>query len=235
MNDYTIPTTGFWQELRQADAGETLTAPYRYRYPVALPDGQILDLPLRRLTDEPDRAVASFLANHAAFNVVDTLAAHMADLARQLDPQVIIGLPTLGLTFAPLVARHLGFTNYVPFGYSRKYWYDDQLSVAVRSITTPGGAKSLYVDPNILPRIHNRRALIVDDAISSGQTIAAALQLVELAGATVDAVVVAMIQGERWRSHLAQAVPAWNGPVHGVFYAPRFIRSDEGWLPHRDA
>ncbi len=182
--------------------------PYRTSYPARLPDGRTLDLPLRRIASEPDRAVASFIANHAAFTVIDALGAFMADMARDLQPELIVGLPTLGLVFAPLVARHLGFGNYIPFGTSRKYWYTDALSVPLRSITTPGGGKSLYVDPHMVERLRGRRVVVVDDAISSGQTTTAALALAGIVGAEVLGIVVAMIQGDRWRAQLAAG---WAG------------------------
>lgn len=229
-DDFIGPTTDFWQALLPAatpDAGP----PYRYGYPARLPDGRVLMLPLRRSPASPDQAVASFIANHAAFEVVDALCEHMAALAREHQPEVIVGLPTLGLAFAPMVAQRLGFSNFVPLGYSRKYWYDEDLAVPVRSITTPGGGKLLYADPHVLPRLAGRRALVVDDAISSGQTTAAALTLARRVGAEVVAVVVAMLQGQRWRAHLAEAAPAWAGAVRGVFYSPRFRRVPGGWQP----
>jgi adenine/guanine phosphoribosyltransferase-like PRPP-binding protein len=231
-DEFIMPTTSFWQTLRPGGGpGDSQGPPYRYSFPARLPDGRILDLPLRRLTTDPGHAVASFIANHAAFAVVDVLAAQMAELAREFQPEVIVGLPTLGLVFAPLVARQLGFEHYVPFGYSRKYWYDDQLAVHVRSITSPGGAKWLYVDPNIVARLRGRRAVIVDDAISSGQTIASALALTERVGAVAAAVVVAMVQGDRWHAHLASAAPGWDGPVRGVFFSPRLRWAEGGWVP----
>jgi adenine/guanine phosphoribosyltransferase-like PRPP-binding protein len=229
LDNIITPTTTFWQEL--LPTGVTSAAigpPYRTSYPAHLPDGRTIVLPLRRIASEPDRAVASFLANHAAFDVVDALGTQMAGLARDLQPELIVGLPTLGLVFAPLVARHLGFSNYVPFGSSRKYWYTDALSVPLRSITTPGG-KSLYVDPHLVARLRGRRVVVVDDAISSGQTTAAALALAGIVGAEVLGVVVAMIQGNRWRAQLAAT--GWAGAVRGVFYAPRFVRVQEGWVP----
>jgi adenine/guanine phosphoribosyltransferase-like PRPP-binding protein len=231
-DDFIQPTTGRWQTLRPAAESADLPGPpYRYTYPARLPDGRTLDLPLRRSPAHPERAVASFIANHASFAVVDALAVMMADLARDLQPEVIVGLPTLGLVFAPLVARLLGFENYVPLGYSRKYWYDERLSIPVRSITTPGGAKSLYIDPNIVARLQGRRAVVVDDAISTGQTIAAALTLLGAAGATPAAVVVAMVQGDLWRAHLAASAPGWGGEVRGVFTSPRLRRAPDGWVP----
>jgi adenine/guanine phosphoribosyltransferase-like PRPP-binding protein len=235
LDGIITPTTAFWQELLPAGvASAAIGPPYRTSYPARLPDGRTLVLPLRRIASEPDRAVASFLANHAAFDVIDALGAQMAGLAQDLQPELIVGLPTLGLVFAPLVARHLGFSNYAPFGSSRKYWYTDALSVPLRSITTPGGGKSLYVDPHLVARLRGRRVVVVDDAISSGQTTAAALALAGIVGAEVLGVVVAMIQGDRWRAQLAAAATGWAGAVHGVFYAPRFVRVEGGWEAEGD-
>jgi adenine/guanine phosphoribosyltransferase-like PRPP-binding protein len=231
-DDVIIPTTAFWQELLPAGCLPAAAGPaYHTSYPARLPDGRTLELPLRRIAGDPDRAVASFIANHAAFAVIDALAALMADLARELQPEIIIGVPTLGLVFAPLVARHLGFSNYVPFGTSRKYWYDDALAIPLRSITTPGTGKSLYVDPHLVARVRGRRAVVIDDAISSGQTSAAALALTQAIGVEVPGIVVAMVQGDRWRAHLTMAAPSWSGAVRGVFYAPRFMHVEGGWVP----
>src|SRR5579859_3026631 len=134
---YTEPTTAYWQELTATiPARFPASPPHRFGYPVRLPCGRFLVLPLRRLPDD-DRAVASLIANQASNAVVSALAGHMAALARELDAEVVVGLPTLGLAFASLVAERLGQPRYVPLGYSRKYWYDDALSEPVSSITSP--------------------------------------------------------------------------------------------------
>ena len=232
MPNYTQPTTHFWQVIRTAaELDQPPHPPYRYRYPAQLPDERFLELPLRSLPDAPEQAVASFIANHAAFSVIETLSDFMADLTRSYQPEVIVGLPTLGLVFAPHLARRLGFANYVPLGYSRKYWYDDALSIPVRSITTPGAGKSLYLDPNVLPRLQGRRVVVVDDAISTGQTTQAALHLIAAAGAEPVALVVAMRQGHGWREKLATLAPHWPERVHGVFDSPQFQLETQGWIP----
>jgi len=227
--DFTQPTTAFWQAIRLAGAGTG--PPYRGSYPARLPDGRILDLPVRRLPGDEPRAVASLIANQASFAVVDALAGFMADIARPIAPDVIVGLPTLGFAFAPLVAEHLGHSNFAPCGYSRKFWYDEELSEPVESITTPGAGKRLYIDPNLLPRVTGKRVAIVDDAVSSGQTTVSALRLLTRVGAEPVAVLVAMKQGDRWRTALANANPSWPDLVHGVFESPRLRWTDEGWMP----
>ncbi len=115
-NTYTEPTTGYWQELTpEVPARFSATAPFRFGYPVTLPCGRILVLPLRRLPDG-HRAVASLIANQASNFVVAALADHMAAQARALDAEIIAGLPTLGLAFASLVAERLGQSRYVRSG-----------------------------------------------------------------------------------------------------------------------
>ena len=50
------------------------------------------------------------------------------------------------------------------------------------SITSPEQVKRLYLDPRMLPLIENRRVLLVDDVISSGRSIVAALKLLASCG-----------------------------------------------------
>ncbi|WP_256809166.1 MULTISPECIES: hypothetical protein [unclassified Bradyrhizobium] len=79
---YTEPTTGYWQDLtREIPARFPATSLYRFGYPLTLPCGSILVLPLRQLPDG-DRAVASLIANQASNRVVAALADHMATQAR---------------------------------------------------------------------------------------------------------------------------------------------------------
>src|SRR5580704_1702123 len=226
---YTEPTTGYWQELTpEIPARFPATPPYRFGYPVHLPCGRILVLPLRRLPDG-NRAVASLIANQASNIVVAALADHMAVQARALDAEIIVGLPTLGLAFASLVAERLGQSRYVPLGYSRKFWYDDALSEPVTSITSPEAGKYLRLDPNLLPLIETRRVALVDDAISSGTTAAASVHLLQKIGIEVAGMVVAMKQTNRWEA----AMGALSAPlaVRAVFGCPLCQRSDAGWLP----
>ncbi|GAB5374166.1 MAG: phosphoribosyltransferase [Acuticoccus sp.] len=233
-DDDTIePTTAYWQTIVPADdPAANAPPPYRFGYPARLPDGRFLFLPLRRLPDGR-RATASLIANHASFDVVETLSAFMAEAARDTGADVVVGLPTLGLAFAPLVARHLGHTNYVPLGYSRKFWYEERLSEPTRSITTPGQQKSIYLDPNLLPRVAGKRVLVVDDAISSGTTVISVLTLLARIAVEPVAIAVAMRQGSVWREAVARQAPALAANVLGVFDSPILERVESGWSPLR--
>src|ERR1700759_489533 len=121
-DDFIEPTTGYWQTIEYAVPSERLAPPFKFGYPARLPDGRFLVLPIRR-RENRDRAVASFIANHASFEVLETLADLMAAQAALRTPDIVIGLPTLGLALAPLIAKRLGHRKLVPFGTSRKFWY----------------------------------------------------------------------------------------------------------------
>jgi adenine/guanine phosphoribosyltransferase-like PRPP-binding protein len=227
--NWTEPTAAYWQELSAAiPARFSATPPYRFGYPVALPCGRILVLPLRQLP-EGDRAVASLIANQASNAVIAVLADHMAAQARALKAEIVVGLPTLGLAFAALVAERLGHQRYVPLGYSRKFWYDDALSEPVSSITSPESGKHLRLDPNLTSLIEGRRVLLVDDAISTGATAVAAMRLLQKAGAELAGMVVAMKQTNRWEAVIAaHPIPI---AVRAVYGCPLFLRGDSGWIP----
>jgi adenine/guanine phosphoribosyltransferase-like PRPP-binding protein len=224
-------TTTYWQHLFDGwPDGMVLQSPYRFEFPVCLPDGRVLVLPLRALPDG-DHAVASLIANQASFDVVAALADHMAELARVSGAEVIVGMPTLGLTFAPLVAERLGHTRYVPLGYSRKFWYDDALSEPIFSITSPGGEKRLYLDPNIMPLLERKRICLVDDAISTGSSALAGHRLLARLGREPAALVVAMKQTTRWQEPLGAVSQALSQSARAVFGCPLFRRDDDGWMP----
>ena len=224
---YTEATTGYWQELTaEIPPRFPASPPFRFGYPVRLPCGRILVLPLRALPGG-NRAVASLIANQASTIVVAALADHMAAEAQAFDAEIVVGLPTLGLAFASLVAERLGQSRYVPLGYSRKFWYDDALCEPVSSITSPEAGKQLRLDPNLRPLLENRRVVLIDDAVSTGVTAVAAVRLLQKIGVDSAGMVVAMKQTNRWEAAAAMLPLA----VRAVYGCPLFERSDAGWMP----
>jgi adenine/guanine phosphoribosyltransferase-like PRPP-binding protein len=227
---FTESTVDYWQSLTpDVPSRFSATPPYRFGYPVRLPCGRVLVLPLRRLPDG-GHAVASLIANQASHAVVAALADHMATQAQFLGAEILVGLPTLGLAFAPLVAARLGQPRYVPLGYSRKFWYDDALSEPVSSITAPDAGKRLRLDPNLLTLIRGRRVALVDDAISTGATAVAAVRLLQAIDIEGVDMIVAMKQTNRWETPL-RSLAGRAVSVRGVYGCPLFQRGDGGWWP----
>lgn len=219
----------FWQTLIPADE-RPAGAPFTDHYPARLADGRLLALPIRPLADGV-HGLASLIVNQASFAVLDALS---ADLARRLEPyrpDVVVGLPTLGLTLAAAVAARLGHGRYVPFGTSRKFWYTDELSVPLSSITTPEQKKRLYVDPRMLPLIEGRRVALVDDVLSSGASIVAGLGLLGSLGIEPVAIGAAMLQTRRWHLRLDTVAPDLAGRVVATMETPLLRRHpDGGWV-----
>lgn len=209
----------FWQSF---DAPGGAEGPFTDRYPALMPDGTRLTLPLR---DYGDVAVAGFIANQAAIAVAKRIGAWMAEAARDLGADIVVGLPTLGQVFAPLVAEGLGQANWVAPGWSRKRWYEEALSVPASSSTAPT-ERRLWLDPRVRHRVDCRRVLLVDDVISTGSSALAGVALLERAGVRPAGLLVAMAQGDRWRGTWPADIP-----VRAAFATPLFARAPGGWVP----
>ncbi|MFB9949414.1 phosphoribosyltransferase [Rhizobium puerariae] len=219
----------FWQAVHPPGSFDR-AGPFSGFFPAMLDDGGQIKLPIRPLADG-EHALASLIINQASFDVQDALAADLAPKLAAYRPEVIVGLPTLGLTLAAAVARSLGFTRYVPLGTSRKFWYDEGLSVPLSSITTPEQQKRLYVDPRMLPLIEGKRVALVDDVISSGASIVSGLSLMASLGIEPVVIGAAMLQSERWHGRLDASGPQWRERVAGVFRTPMLKKAGEGsWI-----
>lgn len=216
----------FWQELHAPGSFDE-TGPFSGFFPARLDSGEQIRLPIRPLSDG-QHALASLIINQASFDVQDALAADLAPKIAALRPEVIVGLPTLGLTLAAAVARMLGFARYVPLGTSKKFWYDEELSVPLSSITTPEQQKRLYVDPRMMPLIEGKRVALIDDVISSGTSIISGLTLMTSLGIEPVAIGAAMLQSDRWEQKLDDLGPQWKGRVVSCFRTPILSKVGEG-------
>jgi len=218
----------FWQEIHPSSTFERHPLEgHRGFFPAEFDDGRQLRLPIRELADG-EHALASLIINQAGFSVEEALCAGLAEKVRAYEPEVVVGLPTLGLTLASGTAKKLGLGRYVPLGTSRKFWYREDLSVPMTSITSPEQVKRLYLDPRMLPLIENGRVLLVDDVISSGRSIVAALRLLEACGVRPVAIGAAMLQTQAWRGPLSSIDPRLPDRVVGGVRTPRPKRTGAG-------
>ena len=215
----------FWQDFITADAAPA--APWLGGYPARVPDGRRLILPIRPLAGTRN-AIASLILNQAAFRVEAALADILAGLLRPHGPDIVVGLPTLGLSLARAVAERLGHQRFVPLGTSLKFWYDPALSVPLSSITTPDATRRLYLDPRLLALLEGRRIALIDDVISTGASIGAGRDRLALTGASPTVIGAAMLQTRRWESALAGI------PVKGSFTSPLLQAVTGGWQAAAD-
>jgi adenine/guanine phosphoribosyltransferase-like PRPP-binding protein len=210
----------YWQTF--SPAPDPLPTIWHESYAAPMRDGRSLLLPMR---DYGATAIAGLIVNQASFAVVDTLVEWIAADVRHLGADIVVGLPTLGHTLGAGVARALGHSNWVAPGTTRKLWYDEALSVATRSVTSPGGGRTMWLDPRLVRRLAGRRVLLVDDVVSTGSSAQAGIGLLQRAGIVPVAFAVAMSQGDAWRKQ-------WNVdiPLIAAFETPVFDRAGEGWM-----
>lgn len=219
----------FWQDLYPAGSFRNDRATnFSHFYPADLPDGRQILLPIRVLPGDGARAVASLIINQASFAVEDALAAVMTELVAQFEPQIIVGVPTLGLPLANSVARRLGHSRMVALGTSRKFWYDDVLSEPMASITSPNMGKALYLDPRMLPLLEGQRVVVVDDVLSTGASMTAVLRLLDKADISPVAIAAAMLQGTAWEAKLTETGPALASRVRAAIRSPLLTRTYGG-------
>lgn len=218
----------FWQTLDPPRTHST-AGPFTSSWPATLPDGRQLLLPIRVLPGDGTRGVAGLISNQASLVVLDALVEAIAAMLAAAQPDLIIGVPTLGLPLAEGVARRLGHSRLLPLSTSRKFWYQDDLSEPLSSITTPERRKSLFIDPRLLPLLDGRRIVVIDDVVSSGQSMVATLRLLRRVGVTPVAIGVAMRQGDKWRAALAAEDAGWPELVQGVFRSPLLRKEGDGW------
>lgn len=214
------------------EMAEAPSAPYEESCPFQLSDGNWVDLPFLPLPPEFDTAIAYLCSNQTTFELCDLLTTHMAELAKEFDPEVVIGMPTLGMVYGSRVAEKLGHKRYVPLGYSRKFWYEDELSVPVCSITSPTVPKTVYIDPRMQERLRGKRVILVDDVVSTGGSLCAQVLLCEKLGINLVGIIVANKETSVWQDNLAAIDPKYAAMVRAPMQYPLFRKTDDGrWTP----
>ncbi|MBQ9694848.1 MAG: adenine phosphoribosyltransferase, partial [Oscillospiraceae bacterium] len=99
-----------------------------------------------------------------------------------------------GIPLAYEMARQSG-KNYVVARKSVKLYMTDVVSVKVKSITT-ANEQVLHLDGEKAALLKGKRVLIVDDVISTGESLKALESLVEQAGGTIAAEAAVLAEGD---------------------------------------
>jgi adenine phosphoribosyltransferase len=147
----------------------------------------------------------------------ERVGAALAEAARPLAPDIVVGAATLGIPVAIEVTRALGLDDYVVLQKSPKIHLADAWRETVRSVTS-GGVQTLMLDQRAVPRLAGRRVFVVDDVVSTGSSLAAMLRLVRRAGAEVVGVGVILTEGHDWTAVLGGDA----GLVRGLGHIPVF-------------
>ena len=116
-------------------------------------------------------------------------------LARAPEYDYIITAEAKGIPLAHEMARQAGDKKYILARKGPKLYMRDVFDVAVRSITT-AKEQHLYLDGADAELMKGKRILIVDDVISTGESLAALEALVEKAGGIVCGKMAILAEGD---------------------------------------
>ena len=109
-------------------------------------------------------------------------AAELLKIAPEYD--YIISAEAKGIPLAHEMARQHGDRKYILARKKPKMYMQDPFGVEVQSITT-AGLQHLYLDRADAELMRGKRILIVDDVISTGESLRALVALVEKAGGNI--------------------------------------------------
>ena len=158
-----------------------------YRMKVA---GVERDLPICKVTD--DLYIGAFVI-FGDVELTEHCAAALLEKAPEYD--YLITAEAKGIPLIHEMARQSGSNKYMLARKGAKLYMQDILDVSVRSITT-AKEQHLYLDGNDAALMKGKRVLIVDDVISTGESLQALEKLVEAAGGIICGRMAVLAEGE---------------------------------------
>jgi adenine/guanine phosphoribosyltransferase-like PRPP-binding protein len=162
---------------------------------------QEVELPLVALSNE--LTIALLICVDMGVTFAETAGRELAELMRPARPEIVVSVATMGIPLAIEVSRALGLDDYVILHKTPKIHLGDEWAEPVLSITTDAPQR-LRLDPARVAAVRGRRVAIVDDVISTGASLAAALRLVRRIDAEPVVIGTLMTEGGGWRRALGE-------------------------------
>ena len=152
--------------------------------------GLTRELPIIKLSY--DLSIASFVILGDT-EIVRKTAPIIAKKLPEVD--FIVTAEAKGIPLAYEISRILNLNEYVVARKSIKAYMEEPIEVEVNSITTTNSQK-LYLNNQDANKIKGKRVALIDDVISTGQSLKALERLVEKAGANVVAKAAILAEGD---------------------------------------
>jgi adenine phosphoribosyltransferase len=160
---------------------------------------QRLDLPIVDLSDSLTIALLITVDHGVGFAA--TAGEELAERLRDLEVDIIVSVATMGIPLAIETTRALGLDDYVILHKTQKIHLADGEWETVKSITTDADQRLLF-DRARIAAVAGKQVAIVDDVISTGASIVAALKLVRKVGGNPVALGCLVTEGDAWRESL---------------------------------
>ena len=137
------------------------------------------NLPLCRLTD--DLYIGAFVI-FGDVELTEVSAKALLERAPEFD--IMVTAESKGIPLAHEMARQSGRNTYILARKAPKLYMKNVIKTEVKSITT-SKTQTLYIDGEDEEKMRGKRVLIVDDVISTGESLHALEALVEQSGGTI--------------------------------------------------
>jgi adenine phosphoribosyltransferase len=148
------------------------------------------ELPLCRLND------SLMIAAFVIFGDVELTCACAAELLKKApDFDYLIAPEAKAIPLIHEMARQSGRNDYILARKAPKLYMKDIFEATVRSITTEGEQK-LYLDGADAAKMKGKRILIVDDVISTGESLHAVEELVKQTGGNIAGRMAILAEGD---------------------------------------
>lgn len=147
-------------------------------------------LPICKVTD------SLYIGAFIMFGDVELTVNCAAELIKKVpEHDIIITAESKGIPLAYEMARQLGTNRYIVARKAAKLYMQNVFTTEVRSISTDH-KQTLCLDGNDAAYLSGKRVLIVDDVISTGESLAALEKLVNAAGGNIVGKMAVLAEGD---------------------------------------
>lgn len=143
-------------------------------------DGYNIDLPIMPL---PSGIKIAFFNLHGNQELTEHCAQALSKFVSDAD--VLITAESKGLQLTHCIARILGHKYYAVARKSKKLYMQDGIEVDIDSSITTGSAQKLYLSAHDAALLKGKKVAIIDDVISTGNSLKGLEQITEKAGGIV--------------------------------------------------
>lgn len=140
----------------------------------------IAELPIIPL---PSGVNIAFFNLHGDVQLTEHCGKELAKLVGDCD--VLLTAESKGLQLTHVIARELGHAHYVVARKTHKLYMQDGLEVTINSSITTGAPQKLYVSKEDAELMRGKKVGIIDDVVSTGNSLDGLEKLATLSGGTV--------------------------------------------------
>ena len=142
----------------------------------------------------PSGVNIAFFNLHGNVQLTEHCGKQLAKMVTDCD--VLLTAECKGLQLTHVMARELGHPYYAVARKSKKLYMQDGLEVEINSSITTGRQQKLYISKHDADLMRGKKVGIVDDVVSTGNSLVGLEKLVEMSGGTVYKKAFVLAEGE---------------------------------------